>query len=385
MYSTWMMEIRFAGSCGESGSSSVFRYEPTTSADGWRRLASGKIQFAGVATLPTTLMPNAWVLPMLAEAIVVIYNLPGVGHRALTIPRQELANVFLGRIRQWSQLAQWNPALVDMHQNIAVVVRSDSSSTTDGFTSALSSFSSEWKTKVGKSTRPSWPTAGVRCDGDAGVAVCVTANPYSIGYASQSGIKAFASGIGISNITNLANNSVGATLDSVQAAMDAVALALSDGFDRSGGKTKQRTLFVQSLVDPPENALDAYPISTFAYLMFDAGRPSCPKLTQILFLIYWAWTNEDSQNIVAAQGSVPVSKNILRAVLPQLLRVECREAGVMDVPLRQILITSKSCDRGAPEHRASSGFVWLALSKLLSFRGCDQSAPQVPFTIFPIR
>jgi phosphate transport system substrate-binding protein len=123
-------------------------------------------------------MPGAWVVPTLAGAIAVGFNVPGIHTGDLRIPREVLAEIFLGKLRRWSELAEFNPQLPQlelMTQNISLVVRSDSSGSTEAFTEALSSFSAEFKARVGKSALPNWPVVEFRAKGvdDAAVQIRV--------------------------------------------------------------------------------------------------------------------------------------------------------------------------------------------------------------------
>ena len=62
--------------------------------------------------------------------------------------------------------------------------RSDGSGTTAGFTNSLSSFSPEWKKKVGTDKAVAWPV-GIGNKGNAGVAGNIRTTPGSIGYVNQ--------------------------------------------------------------------------------------------------------------------------------------------------------------------------------------------------------
>jgi hypothetical protein len=181
----------------------------------------------------------------------------------------------------------------------------------------------------------------MQCEGDGGVALCVIANPFTLGYALQTAAQAMLSRIGIANLTNLANRSVAASAGTVQAAMGAAIPQLVDGVSQSQG----RAAFVESIVDPPENVPSAYPISMFSYLMFDAARLKCDRLHDVIFLIYWAWTNSNAAQIALAHGSIPISEAVSRSLVPQLLRIRCQEPSIS--PLTQLLTQLTTCETGA--------------------------------------
>ena len=77
--------------------------------------------------------------PVAFGAITVSYNLPGV-KSGLKLDGPTLANIFLGKIKTWNDPAikALNPGMSLPSTAITVVHRSDSSGTTNGFTTYLS-------------------------------------------------------------------------------------------------------------------------------------------------------------------------------------------------------------------------------------------------------
>jgi ABC-type phosphate transport system substrate-binding protein len=332
-----------------------YEYKPATSLEGQRRLAAGECQFAASdsALLPehSAAMPNAWFVPSLAQAIAVVFRLPNVQPGfVLNIPRAVLADIFLGRIRQWSALAPWNDGLASAPGNITLVVRSDKCAASQLFTSALSSFSTEWKAKVGTSTRPQWPLskvnrqAMVTVEGDDGVVKRVLQTPYSLGYASQAYLSRLGITAGIARISNAAGDAAAAASNSattgrfvepsessVTAAMNAGAAAL----DEMGGS--DTSVFALSIVDPPPAAADAYPIAGFTYIAFDAGRLDCVALRAVVYLIYWAWTNPEATIIAQKLTFYPLSQRVVESLIKAVKALQCATAaggtGTLDMIL----------------------------------------------------
>ena len=112
-------------------------------------------------------------IPMTGGAIVPAYNNPGCD---LKITQTQLADVFLGKITNWSELGCADGKIVP-------VVRSDGSGTTKGFTNSLSAFSPEWKAKVGSGKAVSWPAPStIAGKGNSGVAAGIKNLEGSIGY-----------------------------------------------------------------------------------------------------------------------------------------------------------------------------------------------------------
>jgi phosphate ABC transporter substrate-binding protein, PhoT family (TC 3.A.1.7.1) len=96
------------------------------------------------------------LLPMTAGAIVIAYNLPGID--GLKLPRNVYPEIFLGKITKWNdaKIVAANPGVKLPDTPITVVVRSDKSGTTFGFTGHLSAISSDFKSAVGQGTMVQW-------------------------------------------------------------------------------------------------------------------------------------------------------------------------------------------------------------------------------------
>jgi phosphate transport system substrate-binding protein len=121
--------------------------------------------------------------PAIIGGIVPVVNIDGVGPGQLKLTGRVLADIYLGKIKNWSDkaIADLNPGLKLPNEPITVVRRSDGSGTTFNFTDYLSKVSDEWKTKVGSSTAVAWPE-GVGGKGNEGVAAYVQRIKGSIGY-----------------------------------------------------------------------------------------------------------------------------------------------------------------------------------------------------------
>ena len=121
--------------------------------------------------------------PMIMGGVVQVINLEKVSKGKLKLTPELLADIFLGKIRNWSdrRIMAVNPDLKLPDQEITVCHRADGSGTTWIFTNYLSKVSNEWKDKVGNDKSVSWPT-GVGGKGNPGVAALVKKTPGAIGY-----------------------------------------------------------------------------------------------------------------------------------------------------------------------------------------------------------
>ena len=142
LYTAWFQE--FAQETGNR-----VNYQAVGSGSGVRQFKAKTVDFgASDGAVSDEKMPAEGMIhiPMTGGAIVPAYNNPGCD---LKITQTQLADVFLGKITNWSELGCADGKIVP-------VVRSDGSGTTKGFTNSLSAFSPEWKAKVGSGKAVSW-------------------------------------------------------------------------------------------------------------------------------------------------------------------------------------------------------------------------------------
>jgi len=159
-------------------------YQSVGSGAGVRQFIAGTVDF-GATDEPIKASDAAKVsrgvvqFPASGGTIAVAYNNPSCPKLQLT--QQQLAGIFLGKINSWDDVKCGSGP-------IKVVHRSDGSGTTYNFTSSLSAFSPEWKSKVGEGKSVNWPT-GVGSKGNEGVAGTLRNTPGSIGYLSLAFVK----------------------------------------------------------------------------------------------------------------------------------------------------------------------------------------------------
>ena len=337
MYDTWIMMASLdAGSRSQQIS---YSYEASSSTEGKIMLANRECHFAGVDSVlspsQSAQMPQAWILPILGAAVAIIFNLPDFASQELVIPQESLAAIFLGRLRLWSDLSEWNPGLTGAHETIGVVVRSDFSPTSDTLTSALSSFSSEWNGKVGTRSKPDWPAHATRVKGSKGMALAIRRRAYSLGYLDFAEVGTFQ--VRSAQITNAAGEPVAPSAPGVQAAMEAFIPAFKE-MGLQGNR-----MLVRRITDPKNTSETwvprAYPISALAYLAFDSGRLDCRLIHDVLYLLYWAWRDEIAARVAITHGLSPVSWGLVKEFLPLLKNgtgLAC--GGSLHSPMEQLIL-----------------------------------------------
>jgi phosphate transport system substrate-binding protein len=159
-------------------------YQSVGSGAGVRQFIAGTVDF-GATDEPIKASDAAKVkrgvvqIPTIGGTIAIGYNKPDC--KGLKLTQKQAVEIFLGTIKTWDQLKCGKGPITVAH-------RSDGSGTTFAFTNSLSSFSSEWKSRVGEGKSVKWPV-GVGGKGNEGVAATITNTPGSLGYVNQAFIK----------------------------------------------------------------------------------------------------------------------------------------------------------------------------------------------------
>ena len=182
IYQQWANTLKSSGL--------TVNYNPVGSGAGITQLASATVGFAGsdpsLKPADTKTMKGPVVqFPVAAGAITVSYNLPGV-KSGLKLDGPTLAEIFSGKITKWndSAIKSLNPGVSLPSTNITIIHRSDSSGTTDGFTTYLSDVSPTWKSSIGAGKDVKWPV-GTGAAKNSGVAAAVKQTSGAVGYVEQ--------------------------------------------------------------------------------------------------------------------------------------------------------------------------------------------------------
>lgn len=192
--------------------------------------------------------------PVAFGAITVSYNLSGV-KSGLKLDGPTLADIFLGKITKWNApaITALNPGISLPSTSITVVHRSDSSGTTNGFTTYLSDISPTWKSQIGAGKDVKWPV-GTGAAKNAGVAAAVKQTQGAVGYVEQA--YALENGFTYASVKNSAGTYELPTIPNTSAAAVGVAVPADLGI---------------STINSPNAA--AYPIVSQTFL--DAYADPC--------------------------------------------------------------------------------------------------------------
>jgi len=178
IYSKWFSQY-------EKETGVRINYAPIGSGGGIRQFTAGVVNFGATdAAMTDKEIADAGGdvvhIPTVMGAIAVVYNGDFSG---LKLDSRTLAAIFLGEIKQWNdpKILALNPGVNLPDKDIMVAHRSDSSGTTDIFTSYLAKVDTTWAAKVGAGKSVAWP-AGVGGKGNPGVTAIVKNNSGAIGY-----------------------------------------------------------------------------------------------------------------------------------------------------------------------------------------------------------
>ncbi len=212
--------------------------------------------------------------PTVLGAVVVTYNIPGVS-AALNLTPEAVAGIYLGKISRWNDTAitSTNPKVNLPNTDIVVVHRSDGSGTSYCWTDYLSKVSPEWNSKVGRGASVNWPV-GLGGKGNEGVTGQVKQTPGAVGYVEL--IYAVQNQLPYANIRNMAGEFVKPSLASVTAAAAGAAQNMPDDFRIS-------------ITNAPGK--DAYPISTFTWLLIPEEFKDKAKLKIMTDFLHWMLTS----------------------------------------------------------------------------------------------
>ena len=168
-------------------------YQSIGSGGGIKQIESKTVTF-GATDMPLSVKElNQYGLiqfPTVIGGDVPIVNLPGVAPGQLVLDGPTLADIFLGKVSNWSDPAikKLNPGVTLPNQAIVTVHRSDGSGTTFIFVNYLSKVSKEWADRVGFATAVDWPV-GIGAKGNEGVAGNVAQTSGAIGYVEYAYVK----------------------------------------------------------------------------------------------------------------------------------------------------------------------------------------------------
>jgi phosphate transport system substrate-binding protein len=268
-------------------------YQSVGSGAGVRQFIAGTVDF-GATDEPIKDAEAAKVkrgvvqFPAVGGTIAIGYNKPDC--KGLKLTQKQTAEIFLGKITTWDQLKCGKGKITVAH-------RSDGSGTTFAFTNSLSTFSSEWKSKVGEGKSVKWPV-GVGGKGNEGVAGVISNTPGALGYINQAFVKG---SIKAAALQNKDGNFVLPNLASGSAALNNIRLN-----SELAGE------------DPNPAGAKSYPISTLTWILaYEKGNGSKAGAIRKAMLHLLG----QAQNQADELGYVPLKGDILKKAKAAVARI----------------------------------------------------------------
>lgn len=270
-------------------------YQPIGSGGGIKQIIANTVDF-GASDKPLNqdeLTNNKLIqFPTVLGAIVPVINLPSVKPNSLKLTGQVLADIFQGKIKNWSDpsIAALNPGITLPSKDITIVHRSDGSGTTFLFTSYLSKANADWAKNIGADVTVKWP-AGVGGKGNEGVALYVKQIEGSIGYVENS--YATTNKLSYVQLKNKDGLVVNPTIDAV----------------KSAAKFAKWNDPSELLIDMPGAA--SWPITGTTYiLMHTTSNKDASQKTKAI-LDFFAWAYKNGQDDALSLQYVPLPDEVI--------------------------------------------------------------------------
>lgn len=307
----------------------IVNYQGIGSGGGKKAIVDRTVDFAGSDSLLGEEEYQAGgdlqMYPMLAGAVVPIYNIEGITSEdpVLVLDRDTIVGIYNATITKWNDpaITALNPDLADKLPDAAIsgAHRSDGSGTTEIFTKALSAFSQDWADNVGAGSSIEWPIDkagnGIGGKGNAGVTAVVQNTPNSIGYVELS--YAVSNKLLFAQLVNKAGNTVTADASTLQSAMADFAGSFSDEL-------------TTNIVDG--DGADSWPIAGYTYLVLHTeSMEDCLNAQKLLEYVHWTLTDEGAAKRAADLGYAVLPANVQALVLDKLGEVTCAGEQVMSM------------------------------------------------------
>jgi phosphate transport system substrate-binding protein len=266
-------------------------YQGIGSGGGIKNTISGTVDFgASDAAMTDAEMSKVkggvLLIPTAGGAVSVAYNLPGV--KGLKLSNKVLAGIFMGKIATWNdpQIAQDNKGLSLPATAIKPVVRADGSGTAFIFTNHVSAIDAEFKSAVGASKEPKWPSGFLKGKGNPGVAASIKQTPGGIGFVEYE--FALKNGLSSAAVQNGSGKYVAPSLKAANQALSDVQFPANfRAFD--------------------VNSTQGYPIVGLTWLLIPKVQKSPAKAQAIKTMVKWILTTGQQLNDDLNYTSIPSS------------------------------------------------------------------------------
>jgi len=238
-------------------------------------------------------------IPSCSGGVVPAYNVPGV-NAELKFSGPVLAEIYMGTISKWNdpKLVQLNPGVSLPDLAITPAWRTDGSGTNFVFTNYLATQSPEFRNSIGTGKQVKWPI-GQGGKGNAGVAQVIQQTNGALGYLEQN--YADKNNIPYGPVQNLSGKFV-------KASPQTVSVAGEGAVAKMYGSLVTANIWNQS-------GPDAYPISSFTYLIVYTDLDNVKTREQALALAQFLWwATHDGEKLAADLDYAPLSPGVQKKV-----------------------------------------------------------------------
>jgi len=254
-------------------------YQSVGSGAGIKQIEARTVVF-GASDMPLTdnklKESGLFQFPTVIGGVVPVINLKGIGDGQLRLTGAVLADIYLGKIKNWDDAAikALNPGLSLPNTTIVPVRRADGSGTTFIWTNYLSKVSPEFKQTIGEGAAVNWK-AGAGGKGNEGVAAMVKQLQGSIGYVEYAYVKQ--SKMNWVQVQNSAGTWTAPTEDTFKAA------AASADWNKT---------YYQVLTD--QKGKDAWPITGATFILVHVKPDNAAQSKTALEFFDWAFAKGDA-------------------------------------------------------------------------------------------
>ena len=271
LYSKWASEYN-------KSTGIKINYQSVGSGAGIKQIEAKTVVF-GASDMPLTddklAALGLFQFPTAIGGVVPVINVKGIEPGQLKLSGTIIADIFLGKITKWDDVAirALNLTLPLPNQDITVVRRADGSGTTFIWTNYLSKVSKEFKDTIGEGTAVNWKV-GAGGKGNEGVAAMVRQLPGTLGYVEFAYVKQ--TKMNWVNVQNSAGNWVAPTEDSFKAA------AANADWNKS---------YYQILTN--QAGKEAWPITGATFILVYIKPEDAVKSKSAITFFDWAFNNGD--------------------------------------------------------------------------------------------
>ncbi|HMN81161.1 MAG TPA: phosphate ABC transporter substrate-binding protein PstS [Burkholderiaceae bacterium] len=274
-------------------------YQSIGSGGGIKQIKARTVDFGAsdMPLKPEELKADGLVqFPAIIGGVVPVFNLEGVAPGKMRLTGQLLADIYLGKIKNWNDpaLANLNPGVKLPTLPITVVRRSDGSGTTFLFTNYLSKVSPEWKDKVGANSAIAWPE-GVGGKGNEGVASYVQNIKGSIGYVEYAYAKR--NKMPYAQMKNKDGNFVEPDDETFAAAA-------------ANAAWQEVPNFYEILTEQPGK--QSWPITGASFILMHTSPADPKRATEVLN--FFSWSLKNGQKLATELDYVPMPEPVVRQI-----------------------------------------------------------------------